>query len=135
MAPVIKFMELLEKSEYPVSITRFNLRKRSGENDSYGPIEVGVSAYDRAAPVTTSSSPAGSSSAAGAVGSASREEVAMANVPTMLRPTSPNVLSGPGFGTRGVAFVKRHAPKIGYPLFYLVLPHHLHRRGRSRTTC
>lgn len=61
MAPVIKFLELLEKSDYPVSVTRFNIHKRVGEPDSYGPIEVGVSAYDRAAPVTTAS-PSGSAS-------------------------------------------------------------------------
>ena len=47
-----------------VSVTRLNIRKRSAEPDSYGPIEVAVSAYDRTAPASTSaSSPAGSSSA------------------------------------------------------------------------
>jgi general secretion pathway protein M len=62
LAAIVKFMELLEQSGYPVSITRLNIHKRSGENDSYGPIEVGVSAYDRTAPVTTASpSPSASS--------------------------------------------------------------------------
>lgn len=60
LAPIVKFLELLEQSNYPVSVTRLNIRKRSAEPDSYGPIEVGVSAYDRTAPATTAS-PAGSS--------------------------------------------------------------------------
>jgi Sec-independent protein translocase protein TatA len=63
LAPVVKFLELLEQSNYPVSVTRLNIRKRSAEADSYGPIEVGVSAYDRTAPVTTASPTPSSSSA------------------------------------------------------------------------
>jgi general secretion pathway protein M len=63
MGPIAKFLESLEKSEYPVAITRLNIRKRSGEADSYGPVEIGVSAYDRNAPVTAPS-PATSASAA-----------------------------------------------------------------------
>lgn len=63
LGPIVKFLELLEQSHYPVSVTRLNIRKRSAEPDSYGPIEVGVSAYDRTAPATPAS-PAGSSSAA-----------------------------------------------------------------------
>jgi len=63
MGPIARFLESIEKSEYPVAVTRLNIRKRSGENDSYGPIEIGVSAYDRNAPATPSPSPAGSSSA------------------------------------------------------------------------
>ncbi len=54
MGPIAKFLEALEKSEYPVAITRLSIRKRA-EPDSYGPIEIGVSAYDRNAPVTTAS--------------------------------------------------------------------------------
>jgi len=46
MLHVAKFMEAIEKSGYPVSVTRFNLRRRMGEADSYD-LEVGVSAYDR----------------------------------------------------------------------------------------
>lgn len=64
MGPIARFLEALEKSDYPVAVTRLNIRKRSGENDSYGPIEIGVSAYDRNAPApSTTSSPAASSSA------------------------------------------------------------------------
>lgn len=63
LAPIIKFIETLEKSEYPVSVTRFNIRKRAGDPDSYGPIEVGISAYDRNA-VVSSASPATSASSA-----------------------------------------------------------------------
>ena len=52
-----RFLEALEKSGYPVAVTRLNIRKRSGEPDSYD-VEVGVSSYDRteAAPAA----PAGS---------------------------------------------------------------------------
>lgn len=63
LGPIVKFLELLEQSNYPVAVTRLNIRKRSGDADSYGPIELGVSAYDRNAPSTTAS-PATSSSAA-----------------------------------------------------------------------
>lgn len=67
LAPIVKFLELLEQSNYPVSVTRLNIRKRSAEADSYGPIEVGVSAYDRNAPATPSTtSPASSSTPASA---------------------------------------------------------------------
>jgi general secretion pathway protein M len=63
LASIVKFLELLEQSGYPVSVTRLNIHKRSGENDSYGPLEIGVSAYDRSAPATTAS-PTPSASAA-----------------------------------------------------------------------
>jgi general secretion pathway protein M len=46
MLPLARFLESLEKSSYPVAVTRLDLRKRSGEPDSYD-VEVGVSAYDR----------------------------------------------------------------------------------------
>lgn len=61
MGPIAKFLESIEKSGHPVAVTRLNIRKRAGENDSYGPVEIGVSAYDRNAPA-----PAPASSAAGA---------------------------------------------------------------------
>jgi general secretion pathway protein M len=48
MLPVVKFLEALEQSGYPLSVTRLGLRKRSGENDSFD-VEVGVSSYDRSA--------------------------------------------------------------------------------------
>lgn len=50
MGAIAKFLESMEQSEHPIAITRLNIRKRAGEPDSYGPIEVGVSAYDRTAP-------------------------------------------------------------------------------------
>jgi general secretion pathway protein M len=61
MTPVAKFLEGLENSGYPLAITRLNVRKRSGEPDSYD-VEVGVASYDRsepppAAPVSSGSKP------------------------------------------------------------------------------
>ncbi len=49
MAAIAKFLEAIEKSAYPVSVSRLNIRKRAGEPDSYD-VEVGVSAYDRVEP-------------------------------------------------------------------------------------
>jgi general secretion pathway protein M len=46
MYAIAKFLEGLEKSEYPVSVSRLSIRKRAGEPDSYD-VEVGVSAFDR----------------------------------------------------------------------------------------
>jgi general secretion pathway protein M len=46
MLNIAKFLETIEKSPYPVSVSRLNIRKRTGEPDSYD-VEVGVSAYDR----------------------------------------------------------------------------------------
>lgn len=62
MGPIARFLEAIEKSDYPVAVTRLNIRKRAGEADSYGPVEIGVSAFDRNAPAS-SPSPAGSASA------------------------------------------------------------------------
>lgn len=61
MLPVARFLEAIEKSGYPLSVTRLDVRKRSGENDSYD-VEVGVSSYDRneAPPAAPPSGPAGS---------------------------------------------------------------------------
>jgi general secretion pathway protein M len=57
MLPVVRFLEAIERSGYPLAVTRLNLRKRSGENDSFD-LEVGVSSYERSdAPVAAS--PAG----------------------------------------------------------------------------
>jgi general secretion pathway protein M len=53
MAPIVGFLESIEKSEYPVAVTRLNIRKRAGEPDSYGPVEIGVSAFDRNTPAST----------------------------------------------------------------------------------
>lgn len=41
-----KFLEAIERSGHPVSVTRLNVRKRSAEPDSFD-VELGVSAYDR----------------------------------------------------------------------------------------
>jgi general secretion pathway protein M len=59
MLPISRFLETLEKSGYPVAVTRLNIRKRSGENDSFD-VEVGVSSYDR---TETAPAPAESASA------------------------------------------------------------------------
>jgi hypothetical protein len=61
MLPLARFLESIEKSGYPLAVTRLSIRKRNGENDSYD-VEIGVSSYDRteappAAPPTGSSKP------------------------------------------------------------------------------
>ncbi|MCC6644863.1 MAG: type II secretion system protein M [Polyangiaceae bacterium] len=61
--PLLKFLEKIEGSGYPVAITRLNLRRRSGDKDSYD-VELGVSAYDRA-DTSGSAAPAASASAGG----------------------------------------------------------------------
>jgi general secretion pathway protein M len=58
MLPLSLFLEALERSGYPVAVTRLNVRKRSGENDAYD-VEVGVSSYDRSEP-PPAAPPAGS---------------------------------------------------------------------------
>ena len=59
MAPIAKFLEGVESTGYPLSISRLNVRRRMGEPDSYD-VELGVSAYDKtessSAPATSSSS-------------------------------------------------------------------------------
>ena len=57
MLPLAKFLESIERSGYPIAVTRLNIRKRSGENNSYD-VEVGVSSYDRTE--APPASPAGS---------------------------------------------------------------------------
>ena len=49
MGAIAKFLEAIEKSPFPVSVSRLNIRKRAGEPDSYD-VEVGVSAFDRTEP-------------------------------------------------------------------------------------
>jgi general secretion pathway protein M len=59
MGPIAKFIEAIEKSTYPVAVSRLNIRKRAGEPDSYD-VEIGVSAYDRvetATPAPTEKKP------------------------------------------------------------------------------
>jgi general secretion pathway protein M len=57
LAPISHFLEAIEKSGYPVAVTRLNMRKRAGEPDSYD-VEVGVSAYDRNEPAPAAPAPA-----------------------------------------------------------------------------
>ncbi len=57
-----KFMESLEQSGTPVAISRLNLRRRMGEQDSYD-VELGVSAYDRNEKPQADSKDAGAPSA------------------------------------------------------------------------
>jgi general secretion pathway protein M len=56
MLSIAKFLESIETSGYPVTLSQIDLRKRAGEPDSYD-VEVTVSAYDRtegAAPAPSS---------------------------------------------------------------------------------
>jgi general secretion pathway protein M len=58
MLPLARFLESIENSGQPLAVTRLNIRKRSGENDSYD-VEIGVSSYDRSE-VPPATAPAGS---------------------------------------------------------------------------
>jgi general secretion pathway protein M len=58
MLSLVRFLESIEKSGFPVAINRLNIRKRSGENDSYD-VVVGVSSYDRSE-ASQAASPMGS---------------------------------------------------------------------------
>ncbi len=57
MLPLARLLESLEKSGYPLAVTRLNIRKRSGEPDSYD-VDLGVSSYERLQ--GTAAAPAGS---------------------------------------------------------------------------
>jgi general secretion pathway protein M len=46
MYAIAKFLETIEKSGFPMDVSKLNIRRRIGEPDSYD-VEVGVSAYDR----------------------------------------------------------------------------------------
>jgi general secretion pathway protein M len=59
MGPIAKFLEAIEKTGYPVAVSRLNIRKRAGEPDSYD-VEVGVSFFERTEP-TPAPTPASSS--------------------------------------------------------------------------
>ena len=52
MLPLAHFLESIERSGYPVAVTRLNIRRRSAELDSYD-VEVGVASYDRSAQPAT----------------------------------------------------------------------------------
>jgi len=58
MLPLARFLESIEKSGYPVAVTRLSIRKRSGENDS-SDVETVVSSYDRSEPAAATA-PTGS---------------------------------------------------------------------------
>jgi general secretion pathway protein M len=58
MLALARFLEDIEKSGFPVTVSRLNLRKRSGENDSYD-VEAAVSSFDRVE-VTAPPAPSGS---------------------------------------------------------------------------
>ncbi len=49
MYSIAKLLESLEKSGYPIEVSRLNIRRRTGEPVSYD-VEIGVSAYDRCEP-------------------------------------------------------------------------------------
>jgi general secretion pathway protein M len=49
MLKLVKFLERIEQSGYPVKITQINVRKRGSEPDSYD-VDLVVSAFDRKAP-------------------------------------------------------------------------------------
>ena len=57
MLALAKLLESVEKSGYPMAITKLNIRRRSGEADSYD-VDLGVSSYERTAAADTP--PAGS---------------------------------------------------------------------------
>ncbi len=46
MLHLVKFLEKIEQSHYPVAISQLNIRKRAAETDSYD-VDMTVSAYDR----------------------------------------------------------------------------------------
>lgn len=56
---LLKFLEKIEQSGYPLSVSRLNIRKRSGDRDSFD-VEMIVSAYDRNDVPATPAAPAGS---------------------------------------------------------------------------
>jgi general secretion pathway protein M len=46
MGPVLRFLEAVEKSGFPIIVSHLNLRKRGGEVDSFD-VEVVLSAFDK----------------------------------------------------------------------------------------
>ena len=58
---LLKFLEKIEQSGYPLAISRLNVRKRGGDRDSFD-VEMIVSAYDRndVPAAATTAAPAGS---------------------------------------------------------------------------
>ena len=65
LRPLVKVLEKIEQSGYPVAVTRLKVQPRASEADSYE-VELGVSAFDRkpdAAPVKPGASASASASA------------------------------------------------------------------------
>lgn len=63
MLHLVKFMEKIEQSHYPVVVSQVNIRKRSTETDSYD-VDMTVSAYDRKEPAKSTAKPSDSSDSA-----------------------------------------------------------------------
>jgi len=64
MLPLAKMLEQLEQQHMPISISRFNIRRRGGERDSYD-IELRLSAFDRNESPRETSAPAGGAGGGG----------------------------------------------------------------------
>ena len=62
MANLARFMESVEKSQFPIIFSRVDIRKRLSESDSYD-VEVIASAYDRKEPLKVEGSSAAAASA------------------------------------------------------------------------
>ncbi len=63
MLALARFLESLERSGYPLAVTRLNIRKRSAEPDAYD-VELGVASYDRTEVATPDLPPNGSKAGA-----------------------------------------------------------------------
>jgi general secretion pathway protein M len=64
MLALSKTLEKIEQSNYPVAVTRLNIKPRSGEPDSYE-VELGVSAFDRKPDAAPSASASASAAPSG----------------------------------------------------------------------
>jgi general secretion pathway protein M len=64
MLPLAKMLEQLEQQHMPISISRFNIRRRGGERDSYD-VELGLSAFDRSETPKETAAPAGGAGGGG----------------------------------------------------------------------
>jgi general secretion pathway protein M len=64
MLSLAKMLEQLEQQHMPISISRFNIRRRGGERDSYD-VELGISAFDRNESPKESAPPTGGAGGGG----------------------------------------------------------------------
>jgi general secretion pathway protein M len=71
-----RFMESVEKTQYPIVFSRLDIRKRLSESDSYD-VEVIASAYDRKEAPKTEGNPSGAASSAPSGPSGSAREGAL----------------------------------------------------------